>query len=220
MFRIVGTITLIAAMAGGYFLTKASTTVDRPSKLNARSENVGPRELSNEVLLAAIDDVGRGLQRLGDRIARLEDSQSPQKGESEKHHQPDEIELFDQAMDERAAAIAKTVEYDRFLELESRDVVWAEESEQRIQTAFDQGKFVGTEIRDIECRTTFCRVDARHEDQSGFSSFELIKRQIPGSYVIQQVEDDENGKPRTLAYFVREGQEKNNAIFRELLGGK
>lgn len=95
---------------------------------------------------------------------------------------------------------------------EKRDQSWASGMITKLDSTFRDGNFAGTKLVSTDCRTTFCRMEVSHENADSSSNFELIRRQVPGSYYMQHLEPDENGQSRTVAFFVREGRDKENAI--------
>jgi hypothetical protein len=95
---------------------------------------------------------------------------------------------------------------------EKREQGWATPMLAKLDTAFKEGGFAGTKMVSTDCRTTFCRMEVAHENADSSLNFELIRRQVPGSYYMQHLEADEKGQSRTVAFFIRQGREKDNAI--------
>ena len=112
----------------------------------------------------------------------------------------------------RQRAVAEVERFDAALDAEVREDSWAEQMEDQIDLATRQPIYAGSRIHELICKATFCRVAATHQDLDARDVFELIRRELPNSYHIQHFTDPD-GTLRSIAYFIRTGEEEENIIF-------
>lgn len=111
----------------------------------------------------------------------------------------------------RAEAMERLQTIDNSFIAENRDDGWAFEMEERLDEVFQSGGFEGTQIVSSACKLSFCRIEVEHEGQDAQNGFEDFRRSVPGNFYMQRLENGEE-PPRTVAFFVREGFEKNNVL--------
>jgi hypothetical protein len=193
---------------------------------NGRSMSTRSVPSSNETSLALAGSGPTGIQHPRkslkaspdhQRGTALElDSASESTFSGESARKPPPSRSPEQIREARREALERLVTIDRSFELESRDNSWASETETIIEGAFAALNAPNTTLLSADCKSSFCRVEATHKDHSSRSSFELIKRAIPGNYYIQQIDPEDRGGDghyKTVAYFVRKGHEDRNALY-------
>ena len=112
-------------------------------------------------------------------------------------------------------AQAQVVAFDHALNAEVRDEGWASEMENQIALASQNELYQGSTIGTASCKSTFCRFEAFHDGMDTRDNFELIRRELPNSYHMQNF-DLGDGSSKTVMYVIREGEEFNNIIFSTL----
>jgi hypothetical protein len=126
-------------------------------------------------------------------------------------------ELSAQAIKERRKRAMEQLELvNRSFQGEARDASWAARMESHVQDVLARGSYGKTTVLNSSCRTSLCRVEAIHEDRESSDAFETVHREIEGASYIQHVEPDDvngDGRLRTVAFFVREGHEQENALY-------
>jgi len=83
---------------------------------------------------------------------------------------------------------------------------WASSAESEIEEAFDEGGFVGSSIDELECRSTFCRIAARHETLDSRNEFEELTAMVKMGAVGIPIESD--GELKTVLYFIRKRDDR------------
>jgi hypothetical protein len=117
---------------------------------------------------------------------------------------------------ERTERLAQLARVDEDFQHEPVDADWAAGMSARIQDVLAEGAIGSTRVLAASCRSSLCRIEARHADQASRDAFASIRRGIPGNFWIQQVDPDDepgDGTLRTIAFFVRPGHERNNSLY-------
>ncbi len=117
-------------------------------------------------------------------------------------------------------AIKRTQIYDGGFISEVRDEEWASAMEKTIENAFTNISLDGTTIEEYECKYTFCRIEATHEDNETADEFHTITKHIPGSFLIQRLHTNEDESTGSIAYFLRPEKEAQNIIYQQMRGRK
>ncbi len=91
---------------------------------------------------------------------------------------------------------------------EHADPAWAEATADQIVESWTAQLPAGSSIADIECRTTLCRVEVRHEGEAGHAA--ILDAVVGGTFFWSgagsfELEQDPGGPPRSVAYLAREG---------------
>ena len=189
-------ITLVLALcflrAGVYFLDHSTTHVD--SQLLALD---APRLPLNST------PVDTTLHHKGSQI-------EAEAARNALHREPDVPPLSNEerVLASRAATQQRRDGLLEVLEAEHRDDAWATEGEARLLSltdSLDETLFAGTTVEQVECRSTFCRVEVRHatQDARDALSDELDLEDFP------QVEGlrvpDDNGELGWTLFMARNG---------------
>lgn len=120
-------------------------------------------------------------------------------------------DIENQIADARTKALSDVAAYDEVLFSEERDEKWANNMEESIDITSANQRYAGSIISDVVCKSTFCKLNAYHDDLESRDQFELIRREFPNSYHIQHFEDGDGGF-RSVMYLIREGEESNSVI--------
>jgi hypothetical protein len=116
----------------------------------------------------------------------------------------------------KALVEARLRQFDEAMRRETIDPRWAQDSERMLAAAFSEGGFKGTKVISSECKATMCRMEAVHDDNESLTAFEEIRYRQPMTYYIQPV-DDADGKRKTVAYFIRQGHDREeNHVFAKM----
>lgn len=187
----------------------------------ARHETANEPNSESEVarLQSSVETLSQAIAALAQRMDGLERSKRGRQSDSPQSANPGSNDSVQTPETRRQRAVnAKEEAMDRLeviensFRAENRDPAWAKTMVSKLETAFRDGGYAGTTVRSTDCRTTFCRMEVSHENAESSSNFELIRRQVPGSYYMQHLDADENGHTRTVAFFIREGRENENSI--------
>ncbi|MBN2527448.1 MAG: hypothetical protein JXR76_13730 [Deltaproteobacteria bacterium] len=90
------------------------------------------------------------------------------------------------------------------------DVSWTNNVEQAATRLFNEQQFEGTEINFVECRTSLCKVEFRHDAMNSHETF-VRGNMDPGPWVrdsgdaMGSVREDPDGTIRSFVYFSNVG---------------
>jgi hypothetical protein len=169
----------------------------------------------------APDDLRARISVLSHRVQELERravtapmaATAPQ----EQSPAPDETELSSDALrGKRTELLAQLARITDDFQHEPVDADWARSMSARIQDVLAQASIGSTRVLSASCRSSLCRIEARHADQASRDAFASIRRGIPGNFWIQHVDPDDergDGTLRTIAFFARPGHERDNALY-------
>ena len=165
-------------------------------------------------------ELARRLARFEARVTQLERQQAAQPADEERKVVDDSSEPSDahdvEARDfqlqrdpaeQRAIIRTRLAWLDEALDDEHTDSSWAGDTEAVLTAAFEQGRFEGSSVRDIHCKTSFCRVEVEHNDNIAGMKFEHFARAQPMSYYLQPIEDEDGTRTTTVLYTARQGYE-------------
>jgi hypothetical protein len=160
------------------------------------------------------------LKQLEDDISQLKSllAQPIEMPESGETVEADEFSLKREHVLAAERALAQVAAFDNALAMEVRDEGWAGEMENMIAIAAQNELYQGSSISSPSCKATFCRLEAFHGAMDNRDDFELIRRELPNSYHMQNF-DLGDGSSKTVMYIIRQGEEPNNIIFNSLNAG-
>jgi gas vesicle protein len=173
----------------------------------ALKAEVEQNQLSNEKQLKALEQDIKQMKLAWQHPVELLDQQLV--SEPQAFSPNNEAALAEQRAQARVAA------FDLALDNEVRDEGWAAQMEDMISSAAQGDLYQGSTISNASCKSTFCRFEAFHHGMDSKDDFELIRRELPNSYHMQNFEL-EDGSSRTVMYVIRQGEEMNNLIFNTL----
>jgi hypothetical protein len=126
-------------------------------------------------------------------------------------------ELTPEAIKEgRKRAMERLEVVDRSFQGEARDSTWAPQMESHVEDVLARGKYGETNVLSSSCRTSLCRIEAVHGDRESRDAFENMHKELEGNLYIQNIEPDDvngDGRLRTVVFVVREGHERENALY-------
>jgi hypothetical protein len=181
---------------------------------NNESSSPPPEQRGAPTLIRSVGDSSGVRSQLSAhemRLAALEQrgaaQQEPAEGEAEPAPtQPRELPSSEQL---EARATERIEHLDDAFEHEVIDPGWAKSTESLLREAVKNAEERGSKVLSSVCKATFCRMEVLHESEDSRQAFEDTRRAQPMTYYFQPVTDDQ-GRQKTIAYFVREGQEKNS----------
>jgi hypothetical protein len=142
---------------------------------------------------------------------RAEIPSTPKSREQKEPPSADEIRL------QRGAQIRKVQEITKWIETEPRDEAWASAAEKHLGAVLAAEAFQGSQVVSSVCRSSLCRVEVRHKNLESRDTFELMRREVDGNFMIQHINADEeevgDGTLRSVAIFTRPGHESENPLF-------
>ncbi len=218
LFAAGGLLVLLGAAASVAYLKSKPKELDRVPAAHGRS-----RSIADDSKLAQLQAT---VERLQTRVTELEapttasaapgNTPAPsERGSAPPERTPERIKA------ERGKLMERLRELNQSFQAEQRDGDWATQMEGRISSALQQESFGKTTVVSSSCRSSLCRVEARHEDRASSDAFELLRREIDGNFYLQHINPDDlhgDGTLRTVVYFVRPGRERDNALYDVMYG--
>lgn len=115
----------------------------------------------------------------------------------------------------RAEREHKLTALDQQLRTEAEDSRWESALHAQLQGTSSRGGIEGSELLDLECSASFCRVETQHQDEQALQRYRELTRSLSG---IQGTSgfllDDKDGPATLVTYVVREGQGATHAALR------
>jgi hypothetical protein len=202
---------LVACIASLLWMTSkpAAPPGETPPLEHGAQARVQPSSSESSRLTSAIAALTQSIAALQQRVERIEDikelpDDQPAANTPEARQRS--------STEQKAEALERLDTIEESFRSEPRDQVWAKEMESTLHQAFVAGNFQGTRALETDCKATFCRMAVEHDTPESSLQFELIKRQLPGSYYIQHLDPDANGHSKSVAFFLRRGAERENVI--------
>lgn len=202
---------LLAAFIAMNDKTEPTTTMTNENTIPAEGAMTVSRN-GNATGYSEIDSLKKRIDELTKKIDTLENRTAKKEDEESESSSNEEKPPLDRK-ERKQRAIERVRKVDEVFYAEARDQAWAEELEKTLTTTFDNGDFLNTDLIGTECKATFCRMEVSHMDDDSSIKFEDITHLIYMSYYIQHIDADKDGVSSSVAYFIRNGQERNNAIF-------
>jgi len=96
-----------------------------------------------------------------------------------------------------------------WLETERRDPVWAPSTERALQTAYHEGAMPGSQLREVRCQSSLCRLRFSHEGEDAIPAFRhglAFGNPIPDGTMLVQPRLNESGELESEVFVARSGQ--------------
>lgn len=175
------------------------------------AEELGRLRLEVARLSAELHGLAQATSVPQENVPAVPEHEPGPESEPHRREEPNEIRVRRAVQIERLAAVST------WLSTETRDESWAGPAEKHLDDVLRSDTFRGSQVLSSVCRSSLCRVEARHDGADSRDNFELLRREIDGNFVMQHVEPDEagagDGTLRTIAFFVRPGHEQENPLY-------
>lgn len=184
----------------------ASAAKENPKLGTVTAAQPAPRGLGEQVGAARLFALEQRIQAL-----EAEDKTRPQAKEPEPSAPPREVgetaEPLPSPAELKATNERKIAAVAEAFKAEPTDPQWSRETENVLDQAFKKRAFAGSSVLRTECASSFCTMLIRHETYADRSEFERFMSDAPGMGGEFVFRDSPEGKPETVAYFIRPGHD-------------
>lgn len=98
------------------------------------------------------------------------------------------------------------------VDAEPRDTRWSREAVEAIRGTLATPDFAGSSVDDVDCRSTLCRLEVSHQDDTAretfAGTFPMKRPELENGTLLKTESPD--GKVRTIAFFARQGHSLPN----------
>jgi len=170
-----GGMAVVAALAGGWWLwssTPEDVAHEKHASVrsisNAKTHSVSAAD--NAAMRRRLEQLELGQRRVLDELSALTTRlKHLDSAASDKTPQTENVEVSSEQPQDSADDVM--IRYETAFGLESQDPEWSSDTEQRIVSLLDAERAPGTEVAEVSCQKSMCRLELAHTDDQAREIF-------------------------------------------------